>query len=297
MPGSSGIDFGYNQSMVMEHFSIEKRGIEHMEPVEIAVIGGTGVYRADMLKDAAWREVRSRYGDAEVLVGYLEGRPAAFLTRHGKGHSVPPHLINYRANIMALKQLGVRRVVATAAVGSLNERMKPLDFVLADQFLDFTKTRKHTFYEGGADGVVHMDVSDPYCHDLRSVIEAQAKALGMPIHQGGCYVCTEGPRFETPAEIRMFRQLGGDLVGMTSVPEVLLAKEAGMCYAVVAMVTNYAAGISEHPLTHAEVLEAMDTLSGNISKLIMKTLSAASIESSCGCGDMGEQFSRIMRDE
>ncbi|MDR1204598.1 MAG: S-methyl-5'-thioadenosine phosphorylase [Peptococcaceae bacterium] len=265
-----------------------------MEPVEIAVIGGTGVYRADMLEDAAWREVRTRYGAAEVLVGRLEGRSAAFLTRHGKGHSAPPHLINYRANIMALKQLGVRRVVATAAVGSLNERMKPLDFVLADQFLDFTKARKNTFFEGGADGVVHLDVSDPYCHEVRSVIEAQAKALGMPVHQGGCYVCTEGPRFETPAEIRMFRQLGGDLVGMTSVPEVLLAKEAGMCYAVIAMVTNYAAGISENPLSHAEVLEAMDTLSGNISRLIMGTLSVMPAEASCGCGNMGERFAKMM---
>jgi 5'-methylthioadenosine phosphorylase len=265
-----------------------------MAPAEIAVIGGTGVYRADMLKDAEWREVRTRYGAAEVLTGYLENRRTAFLTRHGKGHSVPPHLINYRANIMALKQLGVRRIVATAAVGSLNEAMKPLDFVLADQFLDFTKTRKSSFFEGGAEGVVHLDVSDPYCRDVREIIEAQAKALGMSVHQGGCYVCTEGPRFETPAEIRMFKRLGGDLVGMTSVPEVLLAKEAGMCYAVIAMVTNYAAGISKASLSHAEVLEAMDTLSGNISRLIMGTLSALPAESSCGCGAVGERFAKIM---
>jgi 5'-methylthioadenosine phosphorylase len=262
--------------------------------VEIAVIGGTGVYQADMLRDAGWREARTRYGTAEVLTGRLEDRPVAFLTRHGKGHSVPPHLINYRANIMALKQLGVRRVIATAAVGSLNEAMKPLDFVLADQFLDFTKTRINSFFEGGADGVVHLDVSDPYCRWLRGIVEAQAKALGMPVHQGGCYVCTEGPRFETPAEIRMFKQLGGDLVGMTSVPEVLLAKEAGMCYAVIAMVTNYAAGISENPLSHAEVLEAMDTLSGNISKLIMETLKTVPAEASCDCGRMGEPFDRLM---
>jgi 5'-methylthioadenosine phosphorylase len=261
-----------------------------MEPVEIAVIGGTGVYQADMLADAQWREVRTLYGAAEVLVGSLENRPAAFMTRHGRGHSTPPHLINYRANIMALKQLGVRRIVATAAVGSLNEAMKPLDFVLADQFLDFTKTRQSTFFEGGPEGVVHMDVSDPYCYELRRVVEIQAKALGMSVHQGGCYVCTEGPRFETPAEIRMFKQLGGDLVGMTSVPEVVLAREAGMCYAVVAMVTNYAAGISKNPLSHAEVLEAMDALSGNISRLIMRTLPAIPAETSCDCGSMKAQF-------
>jgi 5'-methylthioadenosine phosphorylase len=265
-----------------------------MEPIEFAVIGGTGVYRADMLEGAAWREVRTRYGGAEVLTGYLGNRRLAFLTRHGKGHSVPPHLINYRANIMALKQLGVRRVVATAAVGSLNEAMKPLDFVLADQFLDFTKTRKNTFFEGGADGVVHLDVSDPYCRRVREVVEIQAKTLGMRVHQGGCYVCTEGPRFETPAEIRMFKQMGGDLVGMTSVPEVLLAREAGMCYAVIAMVTNYAAGISTAPLSHGEVLEAMDTLSGNISRLIMETLRALPAEDGCDCGRGGEQFDRIM---
>jgi 5'-methylthioadenosine phosphorylase len=265
-----------------------------MNHAEIAVIGGTGMYQADMLDDTAWREIRTPYGTADVLTGTLKGRPVAFLTRHGKEHSVPPHLINYRANIMALKQLGVKRIIATAAVGSLNEKMKPLDFVLADQFLDFTKNRRNTFFEGGDQGVVHLDVTNPYCGQARVFIEAQAQALGLPVHQGGCYVCTEGPRFETPAEIRMFKQLGGDLVGMTSVPEVLLAKEAGICYATVCMVTNFAAGISPDPLSHEEVIEAMAELNENVSKLIMRVLGEIPEGFHCGCGAMGERFAKIM---
>ena len=264
--------------------------MQQSDKIELAVIGGTGVYQADMLEDSEWKEIQTRYGTASVLVGKLADRPVAFLTRHGKGHSIPPHLINFRANIMALKQLGVKRVIATAAVGSLNEKMKPLDFVLADQFLDFTKSRVSTFFEGDESGVVHLDVTDPYCGDLRRFIAAQAKELGMTAHQGGCYVTTEGPRFETPAEIRMFKQLGGDLAGMTSVPEVVLAKEAGMCYANISMVTNFAAGISKTALSHAEVLEAMEVISGNISKLIMTILAKLPVESDCNCKDMAQIF-------
>jgi 5'-methylthioadenosine phosphorylase len=216
-----------------------------------------------------------------LLTGSYRGRNVAFLARHGKGHSVPPHLVNYRANIQALKDLGVKRVIATAAVGSLNEKMAPLDFIMIDQFLDFTKTRKTTFYEGGAKGVLHVDVTDPYCPEIRSFLYNKAHLLGIKAHNGGCYVCTEGPRFETPAEIKMFRLLGGDLVGMTSVPEVVLAREAGLCYATVAMVTNYAAGISPNNLSHSEVLEVMKQLSSNISSLIMEAIAELPLDGEC----------------
>jgi 5'-methylthioadenosine phosphorylase len=254
-----------------------------MLQVELAVIGGTGVYRADMLKNAQEVDVETRYGKVNLLIGEYKGRKVAFLARHGKGHSVPPHLINYRANIQALKNLGVKRIIATAAVGSLRETMAPLDFVMIDQFLDFTKTRISTFHEGGAQGVVHLDVTNPYCPGMRKFLYEKAVEFGIKAHLGGCYVCTEGPRFETPAEIKMFKLLGGDLVGMTSVPEVVLAHEAGMCYATVAMVTNYAAGISPNILSHSEVVEVMKKLSGNISRLIMAALAEIPLEEECGC--------------
>ncbi len=268
-----------------------------MEQIEFAVIGGTGVYRADMLTDIREVHVDTQYGGVDLLSGRCGDRRAAFLTRHGKGHSVPPHMINYRANILALKKLGVKQIIATTAVGSLNPAMKPMDFVLPDQFLDFTKTRKTTFYDEAGAGVVHLDVTDPYCPRTRGLIEAKAKALGLAIHNGGCYVCTEGPRFESSAEIRMFAKMGGDLVGMTSIPEVLLAREAGICYATISMVTNFAAGISDAPLSHREVLEAMARLSGDISRLIMALLAEIPGPEDCGCLTQAPEWANIMARE
>lgn len=254
-----------------------------MIKADLAVIGGTGVYRADMLDKVKEAEIETQYGKVDLIIGEYKARRVAFLARHGKGHSVPPHLVNYRANIMALKNLGVKRVIATAAVGSLNLDMEPKDFVLIDQFLDFTKTRKTTFYEGGPNGVLHVDVTDPYCSDVRKFIYEKARELNIKTHMGGCYVTCEGPRFETPAEIKMFKILGGDLVGMTSVPEVVLAREAGLCYATIAMVTNFAAGISPHPLSHGEVLDLMKELSENISRLIMEVIGTIPLEGDCNC--------------
>ncbi|MCR4442357.1 MAG: S-methyl-5'-thioadenosine phosphorylase [Peptococcaceae bacterium] len=254
-----------------------------MARADLAVIGGTGVYRADMLEKTMEIEVETSYGRVNLLKGSLKGREIAFLARHGKGHTVPPHLIDYRANICALKNLGVKRIIATAAVGSLNENMKPLDFVIVDQFLDFTKGRKFTFYEGGEKGVLHVDMTEPYCREAGSFIYDQAKALDLPVHLGGCYVATEGPRFETPAEIRMFKLLGGDVVGMTGVPEVVLAREAGMCYAAIAMVTNFAAGISPAALSHGEVVEAVKKINSNISRLIMSVLESIPLDTGCRC--------------
>jgi len=254
-----------------------------MVQVDLAIIGGTGVYRADMLERTKEVDVETPYGKVGLLTGEYKGRRVAFLARHGKGHTVPPHLVNYRANIQALKDLGAHRVIATTAVGSLNKDMAPKDFVLIDQFLDFTKTRINTFYDGGARGLLHVDVTEPYCPEIRQFMQQKAQELGLKVHQGGVYVCAEGPRFETPAEIKMYRMLGGDLVGMTNVPEVVLAREAGLCYATVSMVTNYAAGIAANPLSHGEVLEVMKELSGNISRLIMSTLESIPLAGNCSC--------------
>lgn len=261
-----------------------------MVKAELAVIGGTGVYNADMLEKAESVEVETMYGKVSILTGIYMGRYIAFLSRHGSGHSVPPHLVNYRANILALKKMGVKKVIATAAVGSLNDSMKPGDFVIVDQFLDFTKARAATFFEGGAKGVVHTDMTDPYCREVREFIYDTAVKLGLSVHMGGCYVTAEGPRFETPAEIKMYKMLGGDLVGMTSVPEVVLAREAGLCYATIAMVTNFAAGISPNVLSHSEVVEAMNNSSQHISRLIMNILEKIPLDNTCRCRNVDSKI-------
>jgi 5'-methylthioadenosine phosphorylase len=251
--------------------------------VKIAVIGGTGVYDPEMLKEVREEWVRTPYGEVGLQVGRFRGREVAFMARHGRQHSVPPHLVNYRANIMALKQLGVRSILATAAVGSLNTDLHPGKLVFCDQFLDFTKSRVQTFSEGGPEGVVHMDMTEPYCPELRDLMDRAAADLELPVHSIGTYVATEGPRFETPAEIRMLRQLGGDLVGMTGVPEVVLAREAEICYATICMVTNFAAGISPHRLTHEEVVAAMQVNAAKLRSLIAETVALIDPERECLC--------------
>lgn len=251
--------------------------------VRVAVIGGTGVYDPELLQDLREERVGTPYGEVGLQVGRFQGREVAFMARHGQQHSVPPHLVNYRANIMALKQLGVKNILATAAVGSLNLDMKPGELVFCDQFLDFTKSRIQTFYDGGPEGVVHMDMTEPYCPELRASLKQAAESLKLTVHSLGTYVATEGPRFETPAEIRMFRHLGGDLVGMTGVPEVVLAREAEICYANICMVTNYAAGISPHRLTHEEVLEAMQVNAVRIRSLIGEAVALIDPERECLC--------------
>lgn len=223
--------------------------------MRFAVIGGTGFY--DFLTgEVTHHEVSTRYGAVQVDAGDVSGAEVYFLPRHGPEHSLPPHRVNYRANIAALQQLGVRNVLASAAVGSMAETLPPGSLALLTQFLDFTRCRAATFFDGD-EGVVHTDMGSPYCPHLGGELRAAAAALGERLSPDTTYVCAEGPRFETPAEIRMFRQLGGDVVGMTSVPEVVLAREAGLCYASVAIVTNWAAGIAPEPLRHEEVSSFM----------------------------------------
>ena len=251
--------------------------------MKYAIIGGTGVYDPKLLSDLKEESVRTPYGLIEVQSGTYQGVRVAFLARHGREHSVPPHKINYRANIWGLKALGVQCVLATAAVGSLNPAMTPGEFVIVDQFLDFTKSREQTFYDGGDSGVIHVDMTHPYCPELRRTLVETGRELGLAVHERGVYVCTEGPRFETPAEIRAYRMLGGDVVGMTSVPECVLAREAGMCYAAMAMVTNMAAGISDNPLTHDEVVEVMARNTEAVRRLALETIVRIPADRSCTC--------------
>lgn len=250
---------------------------------QIGIIGGTGIYNPDMLTNIEEHQVATPYGDINVKVGQYAGQKIAFLPRHGAKHSLPPHKINYRGNIMALKKLGVQRIIATAAVGSLHLEMKPGHLVILDQFIDFTKNRPATFFEDSDKPVIHIDMTEPYCQDLRNILIQAANKLDLPVHNRATYVCTEGPRFETPAEIRMYKKLDAQLVGMTSVPEVVLAREAEICYASIALVTNFAAGISPKPLTHTEVIETMRDNTANLQKIIMKTIELLGDQTNCTC--------------
>ncbi|WP_368292745.1 S-methyl-5'-thioadenosine phosphorylase [Dehalobacter sp. TBBPA1] len=250
--------------------------------MDFALIGGTGVENLT-LDDRTEKTVETPYGFVQLAEGFIGGIGMVFLKRHGAKHTCPPHLINYRANIWALKKIGVKKILSTGAVGSLSEAYRIGDIVLPDQFLDFTKSRAATFFEDGEQGVLHVDVSEPYCPDVRNHIIEGAARSGLNVKNGGVYVCTEGPRFETPAEINMFRMLGGHLVGMTGVPEVVLARELGMCYATMALVTNQAAGIKKDPLTHAKVIATMDLLSKTVAALVESTCKIMDHDQRCYC--------------
>lgn len=249
---------------------------------KVAIIGGTGVYSPDIFDSCMNINVNTPYGDVSLVQTAYKDDIIYFLERHGKGHKNAPHTINYQANIYALKALNVDRIFSTAAVGSMNEDMNPGSFVIIDQFLDFTKSRKNTFFDGN-EGVVHVDMTEPYCPEIRQTFIECCKKLNIKYFNGGTYVCTEGPRFENKAEINMFKMLGGDVVGMTNCPEVVLAREANLCYATVAMVTNYATGISKTPLTHKEVMDNMTAMSRNIRDLFLMAIDNTKAERNCLC--------------
>lgn len=226
-----------------------------------AIIGGTGVYDAGF--ESQKKTVQTKYGDVDLDIMNINGEEIVFLARHGKAHSLPPHLINYRANIMALKNIGVNYIYATAAVGSCNRNYGPGDVVLIKDFIDFTRLRPGTFFEGGDEPVKHVDMSDPYCKNMRKVFDHKSKELGLEIKGHGVYGCTEGPRFETSHEIKMYKSLGADIIGMTNVPEVVLAKELGICYCAVGIISNWCTGISGEFTVH----DIQDALEGNKEKV------------------------------
>lgn len=227
----------------------------------IAVIAGTGV--SEQFEVGPRRTLKTKFGSATVLKS--KGGEFYMLPRHGPGHTIPPHMINYRANITALLILGVTSVVATSAVGSMNPEFKVGELGLAAQFLDFTKKREATLFDRE---VRHIDMTEPYDSGLNGVVARAASSIGVQAKQGLVYVCVDGPRFETAAEIRMFRELGGDVVGMTGVPEVVLAREAGMRYSSVVIATNWAAGMQQK-VSHDEVVSVMRK-SGRVVKRIVE---------------------------
>lgn len=225
--------------------------------MKIAIITGSGLEdcRLGACEPIA---VETAYGRVALEYSPLAEAEVYLLPRHGRDHAVPPHRINYRANIAALATLGCRTIVATNAVGSLRRAFAPGDFVLPDQFIDCTKNRPFTFFDGEDGLVEHVDVSQPYCPGLRDVLQRALRGHDLPVHTPATYLCTEGPRFETPAEIKAYATWGASLVGMTGVPEVVLARELGLCYASLCLVTNYAAGMTANAITATEI----DTICG-----------------------------------
>ena len=230
--------------------------------VEIGIFGGTGIYDSGLLENPQEIDIDTPYGKPSdtITIGIFQGRKIAFLPRHGKKHSIPPHLINYKANIWAFKELGITRIIAPSAVGSLKEELEPGHFVLPSQFLDFTKSREGSFAKNGR--VIHISVAEPFCPEIQSAILKTVKKLDFQIHKDCTYVCIEGPRFSTKAESKFYRTTGAEIIGMTLVPECQLAREAQMCYSSISTVTDYDVW-AEKAVTAKEVLE---TLSKNVER-------------------------------
>ncbi len=257
---------------------------------KLAFIGGTGVYDPEILTDLHEEIIHTPYGDAHIESGKFGAKEIIFLARHGVKHTIPPHKINYRANIYALKMLDVAAVVSTTAVGSMNPSYKPGELVLVDQFIDMTKNRIGTFFDGDRYGVAHYDMSHPYCETLRQAVQQAARAENVLLHPHGTYICTEGPRFETAAEIKAYRMWGADVVGMTNVPECQLAREAEICYCTISMVTNFSTGMTDQPLTHAEVVACMKENQSSFRKIITRLATAYDPDTDCSCLHAGQAF-------
>lgn len=217
--------------------------------IDLAVIGGTGVYAFPGLQRAQRQHVSTRWGEpsSAIVVGEVEGRRVAFLARHGEGHTIAPHRINYRANIDALHELGVRRVIGVNAVGGIRDDMGPRVLAVPDQLIDYTTGRVSSFCDAEGEAVLHAEFGEPYTESLRRGLLDAAHRAGVEVVDDGCYGATQGPRLETRAEIERMRRDGCDLVGMTGMPEAALARERGMDYACIAVVANWAAGCGPDP--------------------------------------------------
>jgi 5'-methylthioadenosine phosphorylase len=255
-----------------------------MSEPAIGVIGGSGLYELEGITDVRWRRVRTPFGDPsdEFCTGTFEGRPVIFLPRHGRGHRLTPSELNFRANIWGLKSLGAEWVVSISAVGSMKETIHPLDLVVPDQFFDATKRRVSTFFGDGI--VAHVGMADPVCPTLAGALEKAARATGAGVHRGGTYVCIEGPQFSTKAESRIYRGWGVDVIGMTNMPEAKLAREAELCYATLALVTDYDVWHPGHDAVTVETV--IQTLLKNVETakdVLRRVIPAVGGPRACSC--------------
>jgi len=253
--------------------------------IKIGIIGGSGMDDPRLFNDITEKTVNTPYGNpsSTLTMGTINGVNTIILARHGKNHSIYPTAVNFRANISALKQEGCTHIIATTAVGSLREEMKPGDIVFPDQFIDFTKKRELTFY---TEKVVHTPMSDPFCSNLAKLLIDSAKELNLRHHKKGTVVTIEGPRFSTRAESHMFRSWGADVINMSTVPEVTLARELGICYQSIAMSTDYDCWKEEEePVTWEMIKKVMGNNADNVKKLIIKTLPLIKYNK-CRCNGM-----------
>jgi 5'-methylthioadenosine phosphorylase len=254
------------------------------ETVHTGIIGGSGLYSMDGLSDAREVRIKTPFGapsDA-IVVGTLEGKRVAFLARHGRGHRFSPSEINYRANICAMKMLGVKRIVSVSAVGSLREDLPPLDFLIPDQFFDRTRARISTFFGGGI--VAHVGFDKPTCAHLSERLAEACDRVGVKVHRGGAYVCMEGPQFSTLAESHTYRQLRFDVIGMTNLTEAKLAREAELCYAAFAMITDYDCWHPQHDsVTLSEIIRNLTKNTENAQRAIREVVRELGEERECKC--------------
>lgn len=240
--------------------------------VKVAIIGGSGLDDPKLMKGIREKSVKTPYGkpSSALALGRINGVDTVVLARHGKDHSIYPTGVNYRANIHALKKEGCTHIMATTAVGSLREKIRPGDLVFVDQFIDYTKHRPLTFHD---EKVIHTPMSEPFCKELRELLIESAKELKLRHHKKGTVVTIEGPRFSTKAESHMFRKLGADVINMSTVPEVILANELGICYQTISMSTDYDCWKEgEEPVTWEMIVEIMKKNADNVKKLLMKTI-------------------------
>jgi 5'-methylthioadenosine phosphorylase len=256
----------------------------NLQQAEIGIIGGSGLYSMPGLSDTHEERISTPFGDPSdaFVLGTLEGRKVAFLARHGRGHRLLPSELNFRANIYAMKKLGVERIVSVSAVGSLKEEHKPTDFVVPDQFIDRTFHRVSTFF---GDGIVgHVGFGDPVCATVAEAITSACTLAGVEGKRGGTYVCMEGPQFSTRAESNLYRSWGADVIGMTNLQEAKLAREAEICYATMAMVTDYDCWHESHDaVTVDQIVAVLNQNAANAAKVVRAAVAAMPRERTCAC--------------
>jgi 5'-methylthioadenosine phosphorylase len=254
-----------------------------MEKIKIGVIGGSGVYNIEGIKEVKEVKVNTPFGEPSdaIIVGRLDNRQVAFLPRHGKGHRITPSEVNSRANIYALKSLGVENIISISAVGSLKEELKPRDIVIPDQLFDRTKNRVSTFFGEGI--VAHISFADPFCKVLGDILYKGAKENGVPVHQGGTYVCIEGPQFSTRAESHVYRKMDFSIIGMTNLPEAKLAREAEICYATMALVTDYDCWHVDNEVTLDMVMENLMKSIESAKAVLKSVISKVPDTRNCEC--------------
>ncbi len=251
----------------------------------IGIIGGSGLYELPNFQLKEQLQVDTPFGSPsdQLVIGELAGKRVVFIARHGRDHDLPPHRVNYRANVWAMKEAGVERIIGVNAVGGISPEVHPGMIVVPEQVVDFTVSRQRTFYDGPE--VVHVDFTEPYCPELRAIAKDKTAALAMDAYHGGTYVCTEGPRLESRAEIEFYLRQGWTVVGMTAMPEAVLAREQALCYLTISVVTNPAAGLTGRKLTTDEVVQTMRVCTEQVKTLLGELIQALPRERTCPCKD------------